>query len=281
MALTNFIPAVYAAATLAALDKALAYGSEGVTNRDYEGDVTEFGGSVVINTITDPTIETYTAYTDMTGGNAATTPQTMNINQKQAWSLNVDDVDRAQARDDNDFVSKVTARAAHLLAENADAYIAAQMAAAVTPGAEITVSTATQAYDLLVDMRTALSNNSVPVDGRWIVVTPAFHGWLLKDSRFVSSGDALGGITRSNGVVGQAAGFTVLESTQVPDGPGAGAGKLLIAGHGIATTYADQVSKVEALRHQKQFVDIIRGLHVYGTKVVRPTALVGRDVIGA
>ncbi|MGW6895775.1 phage major capsid protein [Streptomyces sp. NPDC054919] len=281
MALTNFVPAVYAAATLAALDKALTYGSDGVTNRDYEGEVSEFGGSVIINTITDPTIENYTAYTDMVGGNAATTPQTMAIDQKQAWSLNIDDVDRAQARDDNDFVSKVTARAAQKLAESADAYIAAQMAAAVTPGTEITVSTATAAYDLLVDMRTALSNNSVPVDGRWIVVTPAFHGWLLKDARFVSSGDALGGITRSGGVVGQAAGFTVLESTQVPDGPGAGAGKLLVAGHGIAMTYADQVSKVEAIRHQKQFVDIVRGLHVYGAKVVRPTALVGRDVIGA
>ncbi|MFE9765078.1 N4-gp56 family major capsid protein [Streptomyces sp. NPDC005808] len=281
MALNNFIPAVYAAATLAALDTALAYGSEGVTNRDYEGDVSEFGGSVVINTIADPIVETYTAYTDMTGGNAASTPQTMPIDQKKAWSLDIDDVDQAQARDDNDFISRVTARAAHLLAKTADAYVAAQMAAAVTPGAEVTVDVASEAYDLLVDLRTSLSQNDVPIDGRWVVVTPAFHGWLLKDPRFVSSGDALGGTTRSSGVVGNAAGFSVLESNQVPNGPGAGAGKLLIAGHGIATTYADQVTKVEALRHPTKFVDRLRGLHVYGARVVRPTALVARDVIGA
>ncbi|MFF7112208.1 N4-gp56 family major capsid protein [Streptomyces albogriseolus] len=281
MALTNFVPAVYAAATLAALDSALAYGSEGVTNRDYEGDVSEFGGSVVINTVADPTIETYTAYTDMTGGNAASTPQTMPIDQQKAWSLDIDDVDRAQARDDNDFVSKVSARAAHLLAKAADAYIAAQMAASVTPGAEVTVEAPADAYDLLVDLRTELSENDVPIDGRWVVVTPAFHGLLLKDPRFVSSGDALGGITRSSGVVGNAAGFTVLESNQVPDGTGAGAGKLLIAGHALATTYADQVTKVEALRHPNKFVDRLRGLHVYGAKVVRPTALAARDVIGA
>ena len=71
MALTNFIPAVYAAATMAALDTSLAYGSEGVINRDYEGDVSEFGGSVIVNTIADPTIETYTSYTAMAGRNAA------------------------------------------------------------------------------------------------------------------------------------------------------------------------------------------------------------------
>lgn len=281
MSLTNFVPAVYAASTLAALDEALAYGSEGVTNRDYEGDVSDFGGSVVINTVADPTIENYVPYTNLAGGNASTSPQTMNIDQKKAWSLNVDDVDRAQARDDNDFVTKVSARAAHLLAKSADAYIAAQMATAVTPGAEVTVDAANEAYDLLVDLRTALSQNDVPIDGRWVVVTPAFHGWLLKDPRFVSSGDALGGTTRSNGVVGNAAGFTVLESNQVPNGPGAGAGRLLIAGHALATTYADQITKVEALRHPSQFVDILRGLHVYGAKVVRPSALVARDVIGA
>jgi hypothetical protein len=281
MALTNFIPAVYAAATMAALDTALAYGSEGVINRDYEGDISEFGGSVVVNTIADPTIETYVSYTAMIGGNAGSTPQTMNIDQKKAWSLDIDDVDRAQARDDGDFVSKVTERAAHKLAKTADAYIATQMAAAVTPGAEVTVDAANEAYDLLVDLRTSLSQNDVPVDGRWVVVTPAFHGWLLKDPRFVSSGDALGGTTRSSGVVGNAAGFSVLESNQVPDGPGAGAGKLIIAGHSLATTFADQVTKVEALRHPDKFVDRLRGLHVYGAKVVRSNCLTARDVIGA
>ncbi|MFE7159153.1 HPr family phosphocarrier protein [Streptomyces sp. NPDC057636] len=281
MALSNFVPSVYAASTMAALDTALTYGSDGITNRDYEGDVSEFGGSVIINTVADPTIESYAAYTDMAGGNAATSPQTMTIGEKKAWSLNVDDVDRAQARDDVDFVGKVSARAAHLLAKTADAYIAGLMAAAVTPGTEVTVDAAAEAYDLLVDLGTALSENDVPEDGRWVVITPKLRGFLLKDPRFVATGDALGGTTRSSGVVGQAAGLTVLVSNQAPAGPGAGAGKLILAGHSLAVTYAEQVSKVEALRHPKQFVDILRGLHVYGAKVVRPTALVARDVIGA
>ncbi|MGV9811111.1 phage major capsid protein [Streptomyces cellulosae] len=279
MALTNFIPEVWSASVMTALDTALAYGSEGVINRDYEGEVSEYGGSVTINTAADPAIEDYVPYTDMVGGQAASTAQTMNIDQRKAWSLDIDDVDRAQARDDGDFVTKVSDRAAHLLAKTADSYVAGLMAAAVTPGAEVTISAATEAYDLLVDLRTALSEQDVPVDGRWVVVTPALHGLLLKDSRFVASGDALGGTTRSSGVVGQAAGFTVLESNQAPDGPGTGAGKLIIAGHSLATTYADQITKVEAVRHPNQFVDRLRGLHVYGAKVVRPDCLTAADVI--
>ncbi|WP_431950481.1 P22 coat protein - protein 5 domain protein [Actinacidiphila sp. bgisy167] len=280
MALTNFIPAVYAAATLTALDTTLAYGSLGVINREYEGTVSEYGGSVVINTVADPTIEDYVPYTNMTGGNAASTQQTMPVDQRKAWSLDIDDVDSAQARDDADFIGKVSNRAAHLLAKSADAYIAAQMAAAVTPGTEVTLTDPADAFDLLVDMRTALSEADVPVDGRWVVVTPKLHSMLLKDTRFVQ-GSSGADVTRSSGVVGQAAGFAVLESSQAPDGPGTGAGKLIIAGHALATTYADQISKVEALRHPDRFTDRLRGLHVYGAKVIRPTALVARDVIGA
>lgn len=281
MALVNFIPEVWAASTLTALDTALAYGSEGVTNRDYEGDIRDYGDSVIINTIADPTIQNYVRYTDMTTEQAASTSQTMLVDQSKAWSVDIDDVDRAQARDDGDYVAKLTGRAAHLLAKTADKFIADTMGAVVGPsaGAEVTLTTPAAAYDMLVDLRTDLSENDVPIENRWVVVSPAFHGLLLKDSRFVATGDALAQTTRSNGVVGHAAGFTVLESNQTPNGPGAGNGKLMIAGHGIATTFAQQILKTEAIRLERQFTDRLRGLHVYGCKVVRPLALAGRDVI--
>lgn len=278
MALSNFRPTIWSAAVLTALDTQLAYGSVGICNRDHEGEISEYGGAVTINTAADPTVETYTPYQDMTGGDAASTPQTMNIDQFKAWSLDLDDVDAAQSRDSGAFIGKIGLRAAHLLAKTADSYIAGQMAAAVTPGAEVTFDTAAAAYDSLVDLRTTLSENDVPIDGRWVIVPPAFYALLLKDPRFVS-GDALGAQTRSTGVVGSAAGMTVLESNQVPNGPGAGAGKLILAGHAVATTYADQVTKVESVRLPAQFADRLRGLHVYGAKVVRPTALAAMDWI--
>ncbi|WP_434795183.1 N4-gp56 family major capsid protein [Streptomyces albidoflavus] len=279
MAVTSFVPQVWGAAVLTALDEALAYGSEGVINKDYEGEVSEYGGSVTINTAADPAIETYVPYTAMTGGQAATTSQVMNLDQKKAWSFDLDDVERAQSRDDGDLVGKLSTRAAHKLGATADAYIAGLMAAAVTPGAEVTPDTPADAYDLLVDLRTELSESDVPLAGRWVVVTPAFHALLLKDSRFVAAGDASSDLTRSQGFVGRAASFTVLESNQAPAGPGAGAGRLIIAGHSLATTYADSVTKTEAVRLTDKFVDRVRGLHVYGAKVVRPEALAARDVI--
>jgi hypothetical protein len=58
----------------------------------------------------------------------------------------------------------------------------------------------------------------------------------------------------------------------------AGGGQLAIAGSSIATSYAEQISKVEAFRPEKRFADALKGLHLYGAKVVRPTALVVASV---
>lgn len=277
MAVDTFVPEIWAAGVLTDLDQALVYASTGVVNHDYEGDVSEYGGSVTINSAADPAVEDYVPYTAMTGGTPTTTPQTMNIDQRKAWSLDLDDVNRAQVRDDGSLMDGVTHRAAQGLAKTADTYVSGLMAAAVTPGTEVTTSAPTDAYDLLVDLRTDLSNQSVPVAGRWVAVTPAFHGLLLKDSRFVATGDGSAAGTRSSGVVGQAAGFTVLETNLAP--AGATTGKLIIAGHSIATTYAQQVAKTEAIRLPDMFVDRVRGLLVYGAKVIRPEGLTARDVI--
>lgn len=278
MAVTSFVPEVWAASVLTALGEALTYGSDGVTNRDYQGEITEFGGAVTVNTLADPTIETYVPYTDMAGSTASTAPQTMAVDQRKAWQVPVDDVDKAQMRDEGAFISALSARAAHKLSATADAYVAGLMADAVTP-ASATLGTSTSAYDVLLDLRTALSNNDVPVQGRWAVVTPAMAADLLADQRFVASGDAAGAQTRSTGVIGSAAGFAVLESPYAP--AGATTGKLIIAGHPAATTFAEQISKMETVRHPRQFVDLIRGLHLYGAKVVRPEALAAVDVVGA
>jgi hypothetical protein len=56
------------------------------------------------------------------------------------------------------------------------------------------------------------------------------------------------------------------------------AARLAIAGSSIATTYAEQINKVEAFRPEKRFADALKGLHLYGAKVVRPEALVVASV---
>lgn len=282
MAISAFKPEVWNANLLVALEKSHVYGAAGVVNRDYEGDIAQYGDTVHITSLADPTIGTYTPHTDITIEDVDDADATLLIDQSKYFAFEVDDVEKRQALNGGAILTEQARKAAYKLRDVADAYVAGLMAAGVDAGnlvAEQTLSTAASAYDLLVDLGTVLTEDDVPFEGRWAVVTPKFYGLLLKDTRFVGSGDAQAAATRMNGIVGEAAGFSVRMSNNAPNGPGAGAGKLVIAGYDGAVTYAEQINKTEATRKEKGFADIVKGLHLYGAKVVRPKALAAADVI--
>jgi hypothetical protein len=75
----------------------------------------------------------------------------------------------------------------------------------------------------------------------------------------------------ANGEVGDAAGFTILKSNNVPNT--SGTKYKIIAGHSVATTYAEQIVDLHTYKPEKRFGDAVKGLHVYGAKVVQPNAL--------
>jgi N4-gp56 family major capsid protein len=280
MAIDAFKPEVWSADLLVALEKSLVYGAAGVVNRNYEGEISQFGDTVRITSLADPTIGTYTAHTDITIEDVDDSAQTLLINQSRYFAFEVDDIEKRQAR--GDVMPEQARKAAYKLRDTADQYVAGVMAAGVDAGniiAEQTLAAAADAYDLLVDLGVVLDEDDVPTEGRFVVVTPKFHGLLLKDDRFIAAGDSAGAGVRANGMVGEAAGFSVRKSNNAPNGPGAGAGKLVIAGSDIATTYAEQIASVEAFRRELRFADAVKGLHLYGSKVVRPTALAAADVI--
>lgn len=280
MAVTNFIPDVWSAQLQLTLKKSLVYGAPGVVNRNYEGEISQFGDSVKITGLVQPTIGTYTAHTDITVEDVDDDTRSLTIDQSKYFAFEVDDIEARQAR--GAVMDDAADEAAYGLRDVADQFVGTQMSTDVDAGnqvAEQTLSTASEAYELLVDLAVILDEDNVPTEGRWGVITPAFHGLLLKDSRFVSSGDASGAAVRANGMVGEAAGFSLRKSNNAPDGPGAGAGKQIIVGHPVATTYAEQIVNVEAFRLEKRFADGLKGLHLYGAKVTRPTALAAADVI--
>ncbi|MFB7225233.1 N4-gp56 family major capsid protein [Streptomyces sp. NPDC056227] len=282
MAISAFKPEVWNANLLVALEKSHVYGAAGVVNRDYEGDIAQYGDTVHITSLADPTIGTYTPHTDITIEDVDDADATLLIDQSKYFAFEVDDVEKRQALNGGAILTEQARKAAYKLRDVADAYVAGLMAAGIDAGnlvAEQTLATAASAYDLLVDLGTILTEDDVPFEGRWTVVTPKFYGLLLKDTRFVGSGDAQAAATRINGVVGEAAGFSVRLSNNAPNGPGAGAGKLVIAGYDGAVTYAEQINKTEATRKEKGFADIVKGLHLYGAKVVRPKGLAAADVI--
>lgn len=274
MAITNFVPEIWSANLLENLRAKARYTQSGVINRNYEGDIRYAGDTVNITSFSDPTVGSYTkgsttiSYPELTDGTRA-----LVINQANFWSFSVDDIDKRQALDG--FMSEVTAGAATALQLEADSHVAGLMVSGTDAGnqmgAETVGSTAGDAYELLVELRTILTRAEVPADDRWVIVPPEFYGVLLKDSRFIDA--SASGTTEAlrNGIVGKAAGFTVIEGTTVPETSG-GAFEV-IAGHPIATTYAEQILETEAIRLERRFEDGLRGLHVFGAKVIRPTAL--------
>lgn len=283
MAVTNFVPDIWSARILTALSRRSV--AAGVVNRDYEGDIRRMGDSVKITNFVDPTIGSYTVHTDITVEDIDDATQSLLINQAKYFAFELDDLERAQSVNGGAVLATATERAAYGLKNTLDAFLFTTMAAGASASApdhqvaEATISTATAAYEALVDWSVLLDNADIPEEDRFVVVTPAFHGKLLKDDRFVKAGDDIAAATRLNGRVGEAAGFEVFKSNNLPDGAGAGAGKAMIAGYRGATTLAEQIVSVEAARMEKRFADMVKGLHVYGAKVTRPTGLVVADVI--
>jgi hypothetical protein len=272
----QFIPTVWAARLLVALEKALVYGQTNVCNHDYEGEILEAGNTVKIGSIGDVTIGSYDKNTNISDPEVlADSEQTLLIENAKFFNFYVDSVDRAQQN--VNVMDEAMRRSAWGLRQEADAFLAATMAAAVTEtntiGSVATpeLPTKANAYEYLVDLGTKLDEANVPIAGRFVIVPAWFHGLLLKDDRFVKVGSRRSDTILANGEVGDAAGFAILKSNNVPNTTGAK--YKIIAGHSIATTYAEQIIDLHTYKPEKRFGDAVKGLHVYGAKVVQPNAL--------
>ena len=280
MALTTFIPELWNARLLNALDKAHVFA--GLVNRDYEGDIKKQGDTVHINTIGEVTIGTYTKDTDFsTGPQALTaTDSTLVINQAKYFNFAVDDIDTAQAA--GDIMDKAMQRAAYGLADAADKYLADQLAAAITTangnqvGTTAVALTKENVYENIVKMKTILDKANVPTTGRWLVVPPEMVALILQDDRFVKTGGTKAEDTLANGWVARAVGFDIYESNNCNSTSASSTTTYTItAGDEGACTYAEQISDTEAYRPEKRFADAVKGLHLYGAKVVDPKRLAG------
>lgn len=279
MAIDNFIPAVWSAQLLTALAKSLVYAN--LANRDYEGEIKAYGDQVKINSLGDVSVGLYTKNSNISAAETLTDAQRiLLIDQARYFNFQIDDVDKAQQHPK--VMQEAMSRAAYALADVADQHIAGlytEISAGNALGTDVapkvvSVAAATgvvPAYEMLVDLAVTLTEANVPSTGRWVVLPPWYHGLLLKDSRFISAGTAKTDSVLANGFVGRAAGFDIYESNNVPNTNGTL--YKVIAGYSGALSYAEQILDVEAYRPELRFADAVKGLHVYGAKVVRPTGL--------
>jgi hypothetical protein len=276
MAITRFKPQIWSARLLVAWRKALVYGGPMVVNRDYEGEIAEAGDVVKITSISDPTISDYVPNSTVITPEELTDAQrNLVIDQSKYWAFKVDDVDKRQAK--GNVIPEAMSRAAYRLADVADRYVAGLytgVAAANNLGTiSVPAAVPIAAYDeILVPLKVALDEADVPSEGRYCVVPPWFEGRLLRDDRFIAadrSGD--GGSALRNGFVGRASGFDIMMSNNTPS-PVAGS-NVIQAGVNAAISFAEQINKTEAYRPENGFADAVKGLALYGAKLIRPDGI--------
>jgi N4-gp56 family major capsid protein len=272
----DFIPTVWASRLLTALGKSLVYGQANVCNRDYQGEIADAGSSVKIASISDIDTGTYERNTDI-GEPAVLSAedQTLSIDQSKYFHFYVDSVDRAQTN--VNILDEAMRRAAWKLRDDADSYLAGLMAAGVPAGNTIgttqapIIPTKANAYEHLVDLGVKLDEANVPLEGRFVVVPSWFHALLLKDERFTKAGTMRSDEALRNGQIGEGAGFSILKSNNVPNSTGTL--YRIIAGHSMGTSYVEQILDLHTYKPEKRFGDAVKGLHVYGAKVVRGASL--------
>lgn len=268
MAFSNFIPEVWSARLLEHLDKVHVYAA--LMNRDYEGDIRAYGDTVHINQIGAIAINDYTGDDIADPEELDSAAMELKIDQAKYFNFQIRDIDNAQSNPK--VVDAAMQRAGYGINDVVDCYLASLLLAGAQAESTVTASsvTAETAYDYLVDLGVILNEHNVPMLGRWVVIPPWFHGLLLKDPRFVSNGTGDSQAILQGGWVGEAAGFKIHLSNNVPLD---GSNYCIIAGTNAAGSFAEQLVELEAYRLEKNFSDAVKGLHVYGAKVTQPGAL--------
>ena len=268
----SFIPEIWSATMLSSLKKALVYAQPGVVNRDYEGEIRNGGDTVRIKSLNRPTIGTYTKNSTTISPETLTDAQrALLIDQAKYFAFEVDDIDAAQSPGGD--LEEALREAAYGLRDVADQYVAALYTGAQSANqiGTVSVTTGALAYTQLRKLATKLDEANVPQEGRYAIVPPWYHGLLLEEDKFVrvdASGTSEG---LRNGIVGHALGFDIMKSNNAP--LVTGDDYAVMAGHPSAISYAEQIAKVEAYRPEDGFSDAIKGLHVYGAKLVRPDSI--------
>lgn len=273
MSINNFLPEVWSAQLLEGRAAASKFASPLVVNRDYEGDIRQAGDTVHITSITDPTVSAYTRGGTLTYEDLVDASRALVVDRAYEFSFKIDDIDKRQAANGGALMDDAAKRGGRSLARTADQYIQGLLESDVATANKIgatAITTSALAVARLVAHKQILDENDVPEEGRYTIVPSWFHSLLVLDSDFMAYDAAADGNRLMNGAVGRALGFEIVQANYALS---AGDDWYVYSGHPDAVTYADQILDVEALRLQTTFGDGLRGLHVYGAKVIRPTEI--------
>ncbi|MBU0907495.1 MAG: hypothetical protein KKE05_05055 [Nanoarchaeota archaeon] len=278
----SYIPEVWTGKMVVKFYKSTIFGA--IANTDYKGSITKYGDKVHIRVIPDITISTYVIGQGLNYERPTTSDVELDIDQGHYYAFAVNKVEQVQS--DLPYVEKWTDDAGQQMAITIDTAILAAIysdvhasntgIAAGADSGDIDLGITgtpeavdkTNVLDYIVDWGTVLDEQSVPDSERWGIMAPSFCGLIkksdLKDASLAGDGTSI----LRNGRIGAIDRFTIYRSNSIAKNGTTPEEWNMIFGHPSCLTFASQIVEHETLKNQNDFGDLIRGLQVYGYKVI-------------
>ena len=282
----NFLPIIYSQKVQKFFRTASVV--EDITNTDYAGEIENFGDTV--NIIKEPTItvSSYTRGGQINIQNLAVAQLQLTVDQANAFAFKVDDIEERQSH--INFEALATSSGAYALKDSYDENVIAAMfsGAGTTVGSDGSGtdtgfgSSETDPTDILANSAKRLHAADVPTDNRWFLGTPEFYEQLGQASAKLMdasvTGDGTSPLRNGNVMDGQVNGFRLYMTNNFAASSTSNYFKVMF-GHMSSTATANQIAKTEVVRDPDSFADIVRGLHIFGRKVLRTEALIARHLL--
>ena len=267
---------------------------QAVTNTEYYGEIKDFGDTV--NVIKEPTIviADYARGQNLDIQELQDDQLQLTVDQGKYYAFAVDDIERKHAH--LNWEAMAADQAGYRLKDGFDSnvftYMSGQVASARTLGTTgtplkinhegtYTLGTEVTPTQTLNHLARLLDAQNVPYENRWAVVDPFFLQLLRDDASKLIDGDYTEKGLLNNGMVTSKMvhGFKLYMSNNLPyvgTGPSATSGTnygYIFAGHISAVATAEQIKTSEKIRAERTFADIVRGLHIFGRKLLRTESL--------
>ena len=282
----NFLPIIYSQKVQKFFRTASVV--EDITNTDYAGEIENFGDTV--NIIKEPTItvSSYTRGGQINIQNLADDQLQLTVDQANAFAFKVDDIEERQSH--INFEALATSSGAYALKDSYDENVIAAMfsGAGTTVGSDGSGTdtgfgtSETDPTDILANSAKRLHAADVPTDNRWFLGTPEFYEQLGQASAKLMdasvTGDGASPLRNGNVLDGLVNGFRLYMTNNFAASSTSNYFKVMF-GHMSSTATANAIAKTEVVRDPDSFADIVRGLHVFGRKVLRTEALIARHLL--
>lgn len=237
------------------------------TNRQFEPELIKGGAHLKILGVERPTIGTYVQGQDINIETVPDNSQFLDITEQDYFAFEVDDVDEAQTK--NGLMEALSSEATIALAQKTDVFLAGLVSGGTKSTNSTAITTEALAKKAVDDAFVKLWENNVPITEKTeLIITPWFYN-LFKNHLQGLETDNMKLI--KDGIVGYYQNARVKMSNNIYN---TGTYDNMCLRTNKAMAYASQISDTEAFRLEKRFSDAIKGLHVYGGKVVRPKELI-------